>query len=98
MRQHDPSQPHCGYDKSLWQDMSGLKGAKPATCAAVEGSGVGDDWCRTNCGGSPPNCPAKLCMCGKAAEKATLLKAARATAVAEQMERVHKAAPQSPSL
>ena len=94
----DPSQPHCGYDKSLWQDMSGLKGAKPATCAAVEGSGVGDDWCRTNCGGSPPNCPAKLCMCGKAAEKATLLKAARAKAVAEQMERVHKAAPQSPSL
>jgi hypothetical protein len=89
----DPTQPHCGYDKSAWQDMSGLKGSKPATCAAVEGSGVGDDWCRQNCGGSPPNCPAKLCMCGKVAEKANLLKVARSKAVADQMERVRSSSP-----
>ena len=89
----DPSMPHCGYDKSAWQDMSGLKGSAPATCAAVEGSGVGDDWCRQNCGGSPPNCPAKLCMCGKAAEKANLLKVARSKAVADQMERVRSSSP-----
>ena len=67
----DPTMPYCGYNTSKWQDISALpEGTDPATCVGVAGQDTASDaWCVMNCGGEPPNCPAKLCKCGKAAEQ-----------------------------
>ena len=48
------------------------------TCEALSGTGEAranmTKWCKKNCGFDPPNCPATLCMCGDAGEKATAQK------------------------
>ena len=48
------------------------------TCEALSGTGEAranmTKWCKKNCGFDPPNCPATLCMCGDAGEKATAKK------------------------
>ena len=46
-----------------WQDITGLPaGADPEACVSIDAS-TPTEWCITNCGGSPPNCPAELCKC-----------------------------------
>ena len=51
------------------------------TCEALSGTGEAranmTKWCKKNCGFDPPNCPATLCMCGDAGEKATAQKPSR---------------------
>jgi len=42
----------------------------PATCVAVAGVAVDDEWCRTSCGATTPNCPAAVCACGDQAKEA----------------------------
>lgn len=42
-------------------------GGDPRSCVARDDASVADDeWCITNCGFSPPNCPPTLCRCGAA--------------------------------
>merc|ERR1719424_1729776 len=42
----------------------------PASCVAVAGVAVDDEWCRTSCGATTPNCPAAVCACGNQAKEA----------------------------
>ena len=43
---------------------SALKpGQDPFGCVASKDSSVDTDWCRTQCGSTPPNCPVSLCKC-----------------------------------
>ena len=44
----------------------------PATCVAVAGVAVDDEWCRSSCGATTPNCPASVCVCGDQAKAAVL--------------------------
>ena len=52
--------------------------APASTCEALSGVGQAKanmtKWCKKNCGFDPPNCPATLCMCGDAGEKASAKK------------------------
>jgi hypothetical protein len=64
----------CGADRTNphmdTQFRSALTpGGDPRSCVAKDDAGVADDeWCITNCGFSPPNCPPTLCRCGAATD------------------------------
>ena len=47
-------------------------GDDPKTCVAVAGVAVDDEWCRSSCGATTPNCPASVCVCGDQAKQAVL--------------------------
>ena len=43
------------------------EGGDPKECQAA--GDVTDDWCVSNCGFTPPNCPEALCKCAKPSDK-----------------------------
>ena len=47
-------------------------GDDPKSCVAVAGVAVDDEWCRSSCGATTPNCPASVCVCGDQAKQAVL--------------------------
>ena len=53
-----------------------------ASCVAVAGAAVDDEWCRTSCGATTPSCPAAVCVCGDEAKEAKAGAAAVVPAVA----------------
>ena len=40
-----------------------VAGAEPASCVALPGTAVDDNWCQTNCLQPMPNCPSTACKC-----------------------------------
>ena len=44
----------------------------PKSCIAVAGVAVDDEWCRSSCGATTPNCPESVCVCGDQAKAAVL--------------------------
>ena len=45
-------------------DASALQsGEDPASCLSISGTDAEDQWCRTGCVNSPPNCPSTICKC-----------------------------------
>ena len=40
-----------------------VAGAQPASCVALPGTAVDDNWCQTNCLQPMPNCPSTACKC-----------------------------------
>ena len=53
----DPNTPPVDPNTALQPDQN------PLSCIAAKGSSVDTDWCRTQCGATPPNCPNTLCEC-----------------------------------
>jgi len=43
-----------------------------ASCSAVEGQNIDNEWCIANCGNTPPNCPPNLCQCPDGLKGVTL--------------------------
>ena len=57
-----------------------IAGVDAGTCKAIAGTtGIDDDWCITNCGNAPPNCPETMCECGVSASPSPLPKGSAAS-------------------
>eukprot|EP00964_Phaeocystis_antarctica_P098458 scaffold64483_cov42-Phaeocystis_antarctica.AAC.1 len=55
-----------GQNASMFQGQAIKPGMDPQGCAAVDGGGATDGWCRENCGDATPNCPPTMCTCSSA--------------------------------
>ena len=67
-------------------------GDDPKTCVAVAGVAVDDEWCRSSCGATTPNCPASVCVCGDQAKQAVLAVPAAVPAAAPEAAAPEEAA------
>ena len=67
-------------------------GDDPKSCVAVAGVAVDDEWCRSSCGATTPNCPASVCVCGDQAKQAVLAVPAAVPAAAPEAAAPEEAA------